>query len=177
MQFKVKHILLSFLLTVLFSSSYAQAAPTVSEETAIQNAVLVYINEYRAKKGLSSLKMDNRLVTEARGHSLDMAKHKVPFGHTYFNQRIKRLHTQIKNSNAGAENVAYNYKDAQNVVKNWLLSPGHKANIDGNYSITGVGVIRDSKGKLYFTQIFLRTGSGQKYAQRRSLSIPFFRRS
>ncbi|MBA2648955.1 MAG: CAP domain-containing protein [Legionella sp.] len=146
----------------------------------IQNAVLVHINEYRAKHHLSPLTMDARLVQEAKNHSLDMAKHSIPFGHTYFNDRIKRLRTQIKSAGAGAENVAYNYKDANEVVKNWLLSPGHKTNIDGHYNLTGVGIARDERGKLYYTQIFMQTGASQTKIVQGSLhpfvTLPFFGR-
>ena len=161
-------ILTSILLSLLHMAYAGKPAKQTASDTAIQNAVLVYINEYRQKHGLSPLKMDDRIVKEAKNHSIDMANHTMSFGHKYFNSRIDRLHSQIKNSNAGAENVAYNYKDAQDVVKNWVRSPGHKRNIEGNYNVTGIGIARDSKGKIYFTQIFLRTGNGG-YATRRPL--------
>ncbi|WP_298627128.1 CAP domain-containing protein [uncultured Legionella sp.] len=158
----------------LFQFSYADKAPNKTDgDTAIQNAILFYINEYRQQHGLTPLKMDNRIVKEAKQHSMDMATHKMGFGHKYFHQRIDRLHSQIKDSNAGAENVAYNYKDAQDVVKNWLRSPGHKRNIDGNYNLTGIGIARDKHGKIYFTQIFLKTGTGKKYATRRPFQSLF----
>ncbi|TAL66483.1 MAG: CAP domain-containing protein [Legionella sp.] len=149
----------------------AQAA----SDTEIQNAILMHINQYRQQHGLGKLTMNAAMVKEARQHSADMASHRMGFGHKYFNQRINRLHKKIKNSGAGAENVAYNYKDAQDVVKNWLRSPGHKRNIDGNYNLTGIGVVHDSHGKLYFTQIFLRTGASQKYAVRSSAPGFFYK--
>ena len=160
-------IILISLLSSLFQCAYAAPAKQVASDTAIQNAILIHINEYRQKHGLSPLKMDNRIVKEAKNHSIDMANHTMTFGHKYFKSRIDRLHSQIKNSNAGAENVAYNYKDAQDVVNNWVRSPGHKRNIDGNYNLTGIGIARDKKGKIYFTQIFLRTGNGG-YAAKKS---------
>jgi uncharacterized protein YkwD len=168
---KILVILLSVLCSV-FHYSHAQSIKTTSD-AAIENAILVHINEYRHKHGLSALKMDKNMVREAKNHSIDMANHTMPFGHKYFKSRIDRLHAKIKNSNAGAENVAYNYKDAENVVKNWVRSPGHKRNIEGNYDLTGVGIARDKQGKIYFTQIFLKTGSAN-YASRRPFSS-FFR--
>lgn len=172
---KIKSVLvLTAILISFFQSVYAGNKSTKqSSDAAIQNAILVHINEYRQKHGLAPLKMDERIVREAKNHSIDMANHTMPFGHKYFKSRIDRLHTQIKNSNAGAENVACNYKDAQDVVKNWLRSPGHKRNIDGNYNLTGIGIARDQKGKIYFTQIFLKTGAANKYAVRRNVSLPF----
>lgn len=165
---KTKAIITTIVLALsLFQLSHAGNAPKkLSNDTAIQNAILVQINEYRKQHGLPPLSMDNRIVKEAKNHSIDMANHTMPFGHKYFKSRIDRLHDQIKNSGAGAENVAYNYKDAQDVVKNWVRSPGHRRNIEGNYNLTGIGIARDSKGKIYFTQIFLKT-STSGYAARR----------
>ncbi|MFT4058120.1 MAG: CAP domain-containing protein [Legionella sp.] len=168
MSLKKKIIILGALFLSLWQTSYAQ--PPLSE-TAIQNAVLVHINEYRHKHGLSTLHMNNDMVREAKQHSLDMAHHRMPFGHQGFLKRVERLHRRIKNSGAGAENIAYNYKDAHTVVQQWLLSPGHKRNIDGNYNLTGIGVARDNQGHLYYTQIFLRADDKQHQV---SVRRPFF---
>ncbi|WED43461.1 CAP domain-containing protein [Legionella cardiaca] len=130
---------------------------SVAIGSSMQKGILFYINEYRAKRGLKPLKMNNLMSKEAEIHSREMANHKIGFGHQDFNKRIKRIYTEIKFCRGGAENVAYNYKDAQDVVKNWLTSPGHRRNIVGNYNLTGIGLARDSRGKIYFTQIFLRT--------------------
>ena len=57
-----------------------------------------------------------------------------------------------------AENVGYNmgYSDpAGRVVERWLNSPGHKKNIEGNYNLTGIGVIQADQVTYYFTQIFV----------------------
>ena len=167
----IKIILFPILLSLLHLSYANQPSTAPASDDAIQNAILVHINEYRHHHGLSPLQMDNRIVKEAKNHSLDMANHTMPFGHKYFISRIDRLHAQIKNSGAGAENVAYNYKDANDVVKNWIRSPGHKRNIEGNYNLTGIGIARDKNGKIYFTQIFLRTGNVRHAARRPFLNI------
>jgi uncharacterized protein YkwD len=141
-------MIITSLVLSLSQLSYAEKPiKHVDNDAAIQNAILFHINAYRQKHGLPPLRMDNKIVKEAKNHSLDMANHRMPFGHKYFNSRIERLHAQIKNSNAGAENVAYNYKDAQDVVNNWVRSPGHKRNIEGNYNLTGIGIARDKRGK------------------------------
>lgn len=165
---KNKLIILSIIIFSFLQSVYA--TPSLDSDTAIQNAVLSHINKYRQQHGLSRLNMDNNITREARQHSIDMATHRMPFGHQGFMKRIARLHSQVKNSGAGAENVAYNYKDARTVVQQWVLSPGHKRNIVGNYNLTGIGIARDKQGKIYYTQIFLRTGKDQRYVARR----PFF---
>lgn len=166
MQHYIKKCTLLLILVLTAHSIYANSTNKIASDATIEQAILVHINEYRTQHGLNPLKMDSRISTQARNHSADMAKHSMPFGHKYFLKRINTLHAQIKNSGAGAENVAYNYKDAQDVVKNWLLSPGHKRNIDGNYDLTGIGIARDSKGKIYFTQVFLKSGTAQRVARR-----------
>ena len=172
---KNKIIVLSVILFSLLQSVYAAPQP-IESDTAIQNAVLIHINEYRKHHGLSQLKMDNNIVREAKQHSLDMANHRMSFGHKDFTKRIARLHKQIKNSGAGAENVAYNYKDARTVVQQWVLSPGHKRNIVGNYNLTGIGIARDKQGKIYYTQMFLRTGQQARSVVRRPFfGVPFGR--
>ncbi len=174
----IKNVALIITLSLTILPAIA-AQKSASSDPAIEQAILAHINQYRQQHGLSTLVMDARISKEARIHSQEMAKHSIPFGHIRFQTRIKHLHEQIKDSNAGAENVAYNYRDGADVVKNWLKSPGHKANIDGNYTHTGIGIARDSKGKIYFTQMFLKRGNGSKYADRRTMPkmfhIPFLK--
>jgi uncharacterized protein YkwD len=57
---------------------------------------------------------------------------------------------------ASAENVAYGQLSAQAVVKGWINSAPHRKNMEGNYTLTGIGLYKDRKGVIYFTQIFLR---------------------
>jgi uncharacterized protein YkwD len=156
MSLKTKLLILSSILGLNVSFAYAAA---VESETSIQNAVLFYINEYRQHHGLSKLTMDSRMVAQAKQHSQDMANHRMGFGHKYFEQRIATLRSQIKNTGAGSENVAYNYKNAREVVQQWVKSPGHRRNIEGHFNLTGVGVARDKQGKLYYTQMFLQAGA------------------
>lgn len=127
-----------------------------SSEASIEQAILEQVNHYRITHGKRALRMNTYVANEARQHSRDMANHKIPFGHQYFPQRVKRIYAHVKQPMGAAENVAYNYKTASIVVNGWLKSPGHKRNIDGNYNQTGIGVVRDKQGRLYFTQMFLR---------------------
>lgn len=129
----------------------------ITSNEAISHRILVYVNQYRASRGLKPLRMNDRMSKEATIHSRDMATHKIPFGHQYFSGRIKRLYHQIPLCRGGAENVAYNYKDLQYLVQEWTKSPGHKKNIIGNYNLTGIGIARDRQGKMYYTQMFIRS--------------------
>lgn len=122
----------------------------------IENDILYYINQYRKSAGKTELRMINAASSEAAKHSNAMASQSTGFGHTGFEIRVTNISRQIGPVSAAAENVAYGKLTAQQVVNGWLKSPGHKKNIDGNYSLTGIGVAKDKKGVIFFTQIFLR---------------------
>lgn len=132
------------------------AAPQ-NEAQNVQD-ILNDVNAYRKSIGLSSLQLRADLSQEALNHSQDMAAHRVPFGHDGFQTRLKHMYAHAKRPNGAAENVAYHYKNGHIVVKNWLTSPHHRANIRGHYNYTGIGLARDEHGQLYFTQLFLQEG-------------------
>lgn len=155
----IKLSVISILLSVFFlqsgpGSAYA-ANLTQANQVSMEQEVLSYINQYRIQHGLSALINNQALSQEAAKHSADMAQHRLPFGHDRFNQRVSKLMKQLPRVNASAENVAYAYKNAEDVVNNWLKSPGHRHNIQGNYNLTGIGIAKDTQGKLYYTQLFM----------------------
>jgi uncharacterized protein YkwD len=132
---------------------------------SMEQMVLTAVNEYRAKRGLSALRMNPLMSREASIHSQDMERKRIPFGHDGFFTRIKHLQRSIKDYNGGSENVAYYppNKSPRDVVNLWLTSSGHRRNILGNYNLTGVGIVRDNRGWLYYTQIFINTNKSQRH--------------
>ncbi len=151
-----------FVLISLFIGLFQQAAAATdiaNTDASMQKEILYHINKYRITHGMSMLKMNQLITQEATQHSRDMAQHKLPFGHLKYEQRMGRLFKNIKDSNGGAENVAYNYKTAEIVVSEWIKSPGHRQNIRGNYNLTGIGIARDERGRIYYTQMFVRSKS------------------
>ena len=53
------------------------------------------------------------------------------------------------------ENLAMGQKTPEEVVQGWMDSPGHRANIlKSEFGHLGVGVVMDSSGRLYWTQMF-----------------------
>jgi uncharacterized protein YkwD len=121
--------------------------------------IMQYINEYRAQKGLGSLKFNQSIAEDAEVHSRNMACKRVPFGHTGFNDRASDLSKKVQPFYGCAENVAYGPVTAKEVVQMWLHSPGHRKNIEGDYNMSGIGVARGNDGALYFTQIFVNKKS------------------
>ncbi len=156
-----RHVFVGIFLQLSLLTSVAVATSLVhsSSEQAMEHTVVVAVNEYRAKRGLRPLKENPILAREAKIHSLDMEKKHIPFGHLYFGTRIKHIYGKIKHCNGGSENVAWfpPNKSPRDVVALWLTSSGHRRNILGHYNLTGVGIVRDKRGWLYYTQIFIKT--------------------
>lgn len=150
--------------TIAPSTSTIYPDQSLSDETSlslasIEQAVHAQINEYRAQLGLPPLSINKNISNIARTHSQNMANGTVPFSHNGLQERVQAIATTISYSST-AENVAYNmgYADpATKAVKGWLNSQGHLKNIQGNYNVTGIGVIRNAQGEYYFTQIFIQT--------------------
>ncbi len=121
----------------------------------MEKNILRYVNDYRRQIGKPELKMIDVASAEADKHSENMAARRTGFGHDGFENRVARIGKQIGGVSAAAENVAYGELTAKEVVNGWLHSPGHKKNIEGNYTLTGIGVARDRSGTIFYTQIFL----------------------
>ena len=116
------------------------------------------INEYRADRNLSPLRLNAQISQQAEIHSQNMAQQVVKFSHQGFKARIKALDGQIAYRRA-AENVAYNqgYQDpARTAIAGWIESKGHHKNIVGDFNLTGIGVAKNEQGEYYFTQIFIK---------------------
>ena len=121
----------------------------------MESDILKYVNEDRIALGLSPLQMNQLESSLAAKHSLDMSVGKVKFGHDGFNARAKTIQKSLGSIEVG-ENVAEGSMTAREVVDGWLHSPGHKRNIEGNFTLTGIGYASNKKGDIYFTQIFSR---------------------
>lgn len=122
----------------------------------MERDILRQINQYRQKKGLSALAWSDDIAREARSHSRNMAKKIVSFGHQGFAQRSKAISNSTQ-SRTTAENVAWvasRRNPAGQAFEAWLRSPKHLANIEGNFSMTGIGISISSSGEYYFTQDF-----------------------
>jgi len=122
----------------------------------MEEDILALINKHRAKKGLSQLTDNRQIANAADKHSKDMASRRVGFGHSGFDGRMDKIMKGMTGATGCAENVAYGAETAEEVVKMWLKSPGHKKNIEGNYNYSGIGIAKDKNGTLYFTQIFIK---------------------
>ena len=124
--------------------------------TSMSVDIINLVNQIREAKHLRPLKLLQVASEEAIRHSQDMASKRVPFGHDGFKQRAIVLANELKGSSATGENVATGKMTAKEVIAAWLKSAPHRANIEGDFTYTGVGVARDSRGVIYYTQLFVK---------------------
>ena len=137
----------------------------MTTNTQFINRVLELTNEHRANNGLNPLTLNQELNASAYGHSKDMAQQDF-FSHTgsngsNFSQRNQEVGYD---SNVGAENIAGGDTTPESVVKGWIDSPGHNANmLNPDMTELGVGYfhLENDTGvetvNHYWTQVF---GSG-----------------
>ncbi len=97
--------------------------------TAEGAAVVELTNAERAAAGCGALTVDERLTAAAQLHSEDMDAHDY-MDHTSLDGRSPWDRAKAQGyPNPGAENVAKGYRTADDVVRAWMNSPGHRANI------------------------------------------------
>jgi len=131
--------------------SIPQVDPAV---TSYEEQVVQLVNRYRTQYGLSPLTMNWELSRVARIKSQDMVdnnyfSHNSPTYGTPF-QMMQAFGIRFKTA---GENIAYGQRTPEAVVKAWMNSSGHRANIlNANYTQIGVGYVSDGH---YWTQMFI----------------------
>ena len=127
---------------------------------ALEREVHALVNQHRQAIGLRLLTYNEEIVKHARRHSQDMASGRGGIDHRGAEERHTALSRSI-DFTGFAENVATNNyagsRTAKEAVRGWLKSPGHRRNIEGNFTLTGVGIARSATGFYFFTHIFLTT--------------------
>ncbi|WP_432355698.1 CAP domain-containing protein [Sporosarcina sp. A2] len=121
----------------------------------IEQAVLTLTNAERQKAGLNPLQMDEKLMNTARAKSADMAS-KNYFSHTSptYGSPFDQMKANGITYRAAAENIAMGQRSAEEVVKGWMESPGHRQNIL-TPGFTHIGIGYDARGN-YWTQQFIQ---------------------
>ncbi|NYF24724.1 CAP domain-containing protein [Sporosarcina sp. JAI121] len=126
-----------------------------SSISAIEKAVLDLTNVERQKAGLQPLQTDRNLMNSARQKSADMAS-KNYFSHTSptYGSPFDQMKANGVTYKSAAENIAMGQRSAEEVVKGWMESPGHRQNIL-TPGFTHIGIGYDSNGN-YWTQQFIQ---------------------
>lgn len=117
-------------------------------------------NSYRASRGLSALRWESGLATLANQHAQDQAAvRQNPANHANWDQRI-RTHANCRNGCQATENVYLKgggVNTPEHAHNAWVNSPGHEANMRGNYTHMGVGTATnyDGQNRHYWVQIYM----------------------
>ena len=122
--------------------------------SAYELEVVRLVNIEREKNGLSPLTEDWELSRVARYKSQDM-KDKGYFSHTSptYGSPFQMMKSFGITYKSAGENIAKGYSTPEMVVKGWMNSSGHRANIL-NKSFTHIGVGYVQSGN-YWTQMFI----------------------
>ncbi|HZG92233.1 MAG TPA: CAP domain-containing protein [Pseudonocardia sp.] len=132
-----------------------EPAPAVSGSGPVPEVVAA-TNAERARHGLRALTVDVRLTAAAQAHSEDMVRraffaHHNPDGAQVWDRALAAGYHYRK----VAENIAAGQRTAAEVVRGWLDSPGHRANIlDGELTQIGVGHALGGGYGVTWTQLF-----------------------
>ena len=145
----------------------APAPSWPAAQPAGARAVLAAVNAHRATRGLAPLRLSTSLVASAAWKARHMAAYNYigdydpapPIARSFFD----RVAACGYRGGAG-ENIARWYASAAAVVQAWLAEPGHRANIEGNWSTTGIAVAVSGTGMPYWVEDF---GTGEPLRHRR----------
>jgi len=122
--------------------------------TAFDDEILQLVNNHRLSIGKPALAKNQVIWEQANSHSRNMASGAVPFGHDGFDARVAAIRAALGSGGWASENVAMGYESAAAVVNAWLGSAGHRANIEGNATRTGISTVKSNGGAWYYTQVF-----------------------
>ena len=106
---------------------------------------------------MPSLEWDDSIWVIAYHHSKNMGEGEVPFGHKGFDERVNKFNFRYYKA---CENVYMcqgisQYYIAENAVKGWINSPGHKQNLLSDTSHCAIATYKNNFGSFYLTQIFV----------------------
>lgn len=155
-------LILSIVFTTVSCSSDSSEEVSTPEAVEVnydynqtEARIVELINNHRESIGLNPLEVINYISIKSEGHNEYMIE-KQSISHDGFQQRSQNI-IQVLGAEKVAENVAYNYATAESVVAAWKNSPGHRANIEGDFTHFGISVsVDEATGKKYYTNIFMK---------------------
>lgn len=123
-------------------------------ELSLAKQVVALVNEERAAAGLNPLTINESAMSAALVRAKEIRQsfsHTRPDGSS-FSTALKEQGVSYRGS---GENIAYGQRSPETVMKAWMNSSGHRANIlNAKYTSIGVGCY-EQNGTLYWTQLFI----------------------
>ena len=141
----MSHVAGVIIVHALIAALTGESAKSTAVEpvlNSVESAIVRKTNAERAKYGRSPLTIDASLLQSARRHAQWMTHNRT-------------MHHA--SNGAVAENIAMGQRSSSKVIRTWMNSPGHRANIlNSRYRRIGVAAYRTSDGRNYWCQQFLR---------------------
>lgn len=177
-----------FIALAIFVVAFAAMSASAAQIESKEAAHLAELNRARARNGLGELKMIETLTAAAKIRAEEIVS---KFEHTRPNG--SRCYTAIDGWNESAtqwgplaENIASgkSLNTAAAAVALLMTSPGHRANILGNYSCVGLAAYQDASGETFWVEMFsgakpssdsFRTPQGQDNEQQ--WIVPFTKKN
>lgn len=129
---------------------------TTTDEHAFIKDVVDLVNAERAKKGLAPLTIDLKVQAAAMVRAKECEQrfsHTRPNGSSF----ATALKEQGVSYRSSGENIAWGQRSPEEVMKAWMNSSGHRANImNPNFTTIGVGYYENANGTDYWCQLFTR---------------------
>ena len=139
----LRFIVLGSLVTCLLTTIAVadEISQTELELHPIELKIIAKTNEKRASHGLKPLVTSSELVASARKHTSWMC----------------RTRNLVHTTKAVGENIAMGQRSADEAVRDWMNSSGHRANIlNPRYTRIGVAAYQiGDEGTVYWCQQFL----------------------
>jgi len=117
--------------------------------------VVALVNAERAKEGLSPLTVNTQVQSAAQIRAVECEQ---SFSHTRPNGSnfASALKEQNVSYRRAGENIAWGQRSPEEVMKAWMNSAGHRANImNPNFTQIGVGYYQNARGINYWSQLFI----------------------
>lgn len=126
------------------------------------DGVLELVNRERKRAGLGPLRVAGELARAAQKKAADMARrgyfdHTTPEGRTAWEFMAEEGYRHRE----AAENLSQGWRTREEVVRGWMGSGGHRANILSRaYRDTGIGVARGARGYVVVQMFGVRAERG-----------------
>jgi uncharacterized protein YkwD len=145
-------------ISVSLLSAGAQNPPAKKEAfkpTDEEQAIVDLTNKEREKLKLPPLKANEKLFQAAKVHSANMAKQNMLVHELDGKNPAHRVRSTGYVYAFVGENVAWNQRSPEQLLKEWMESEHHRANIlDRRFREIGIGIAKNDKGEPYYTQVF-----------------------
>lgn len=152
---KISYLILIFTFTFLScSKDNLEDEFSTKSNAEIENELFAQVNKHRTSIGKQPLLKSTIAKQYAEKHSIYMVTTK-DLSHANFEERAKAI-SEKTGANYISENIANSYTSAQETITSWLQSDGHKANLEGDYTHTGISVMYEQDGEYYYTQLFYK---------------------